>query len=676
MTATLTVRVKNETRQDIAGIVDGLDEAKGAAEGLGESLADSAREASVEVARLSKEQSHEIKVIHEQRAAWSSLAATAIPALGSITTAGLGYAATLAKISAASKVMETALVPVLASQRAINSLIGLGEKAALRGAASWAGYGAAAGAALTTVAALKAGVFAVETVLANTGKTAKGTMRDFTSQTAEQILAYDKIAAAAKDAGIDIETAMQAAGHTWEEFGVKVIPKVETNLNRVQNAAELLKSDMAAFGDGAVTAAKEAAAEVGRLIVKHDPLIHAISEALPAAYKKFDAAGTQMANNLIQGMERIGESIRGVDRDAVKAATSLAQLQKKTVDDFARVRISENQARVASEARAEAARVAGLATANAVDSAIAKLKEQRGIQAANDKFDEAAQKKYLSDLERLESRRSQLLDQRKRDEEAERTKRVAEEKKASEEIIRLSGQAYEARNKAILKENADHEKALDDEVKAIIRQGQEQQKIAAQVTANQQKEHTARQQAYVAKWRETVDRIAAIINGKSEGGGALDQIRAGISQRDVARQVGDNRAAAAEREFRESGEGKRREDALMARGVDRDQAERRVLAQQRALRDQARARGFADTMRGRNGDEATNAQSQLIQATAQQAAASGELAPVVAQGLQQAARQAIQATRDAQQAKAVAIQVLNALNANGQRMRSINGSLK
>lgn len=618
MTATLTVRVKNETRQDLAGIVDDLDEAKDSADGLGQSLAKSSREASTEMARLTQRQSEEIKVIHEQRASWSSLAATAVPAIGSITVASLKYATVLAEIAARQKLLNSLMSPLAGSQRTFNTAMEIGEKLAVRGAASLAGYGSAAASATSFAAGLTIGIKSIEAVLSRTGvkKNALG--------------------------------------------------EIETNLDRARGAASNLKADIAALGSEGVASLKNLATETANWAYE--------SSGLKAGWKEFDRQITERTDNWVINARALGGAIRGVSRDAIEAAQRIEAAQTAAKDDFDRVRETNDSLAAAAEKRAEANRIAGLVTTSAVDAEIQKLKERRGIAAANNQFDEAAATRYMSEVERLEARRTSIQRKREQEESTERQKRVDDEKKASDEITRQYNMAFEARNKAILKENADYEKAMDDEVRAVMEQAQEQQKIAGQLTAKLHQEHERRQQAYVAKWQATVDRIAAMLQGNGEtGGGAIDKIRAGISRKDVANQVGQTRADAAESEFRASGEGKRREEALIARGVDRNQAERQVMAQQRALRQRAFSQGFADTMRGRNGDEAVNAQNQLIQATAQQAAASGELAPVVAQGLVKAAQQAIQATQEAQQAKAMAEQVIAALNANGQRTGAING---
>ena len=103
----------------------------------------------------------------------------------------------------------------------------------------------------------------------------------------------------------------------------------------------------------------------------------------------------------------------------------------------------------------------------------------------------------------------------------------------------------------------------------------------------------------------------------------------------------------------------------------------RLRRQRDQLRKQALAKGFADVRNGRaDSNEVRGAENQLVQSNIQSAQKTGQLSDVVAQGMSQAAQAAIQADAKADQAIAMVQQVMRALNANGQRQRATNGSLR
>jgi hypothetical protein len=158
-------------------------------------------------------------------------------------------------------------------------------------------------------------------------------------------------------------------------------------------------------------------------------------------------------------------------------------------------------------------------------------------------------------------------------------------------------------------------------------------------------------------------------NAINKGGAQerLQEMRQQLSQRDVARQVGNRRADAAEQDWLKNGSQKFIEDRV-AKGAERADAERQAAVRQKQIRNQAFAGGFGDTMRGRTNEQETlNAQNELIKANVQAATATGQLAPIVAQGLQMAAQQAIQASQEALVSRQIAEAAIAALQANGQK---------
>lgn len=167
-------------------------------------------------------------------------------------------------------------------------------------------------------------------------------------------------------------------------------------------------------------------------------------------------------------------------------------------------------------------------------------------------------------------------------------------------------------------------------------------------------------------------------NAINKGGAQerLQEMRQQLSQRDVARQIGNRRADAAEQDWLKNGSQKFIEDRV-AKGAERADAERQAAVRQKQIRNQAFAGGFGDTMRGRTNEQETlNAQNELIKANVQAATATGQLAPIVAQGLQMAAQQAIQASQEALVSRQIAEAAIAALQANGQKHRAAQGGLR
>lgn len=72
-----------------------------------------------EMIRVADATQHTTVIVHEQRAAWSQLAASAIPAIGSVTSAGLSLAGTLAVINHQKTMIASVAAPLLASGNAL-----------------------------------------------------------------------------------------------------------------------------------------------------------------------------------------------------------------------------------------------------------------------------------------------------------------------------------------------------------------------------------------------------------------------------------------------------------------------------------------------------------------------------------------------------------------------------
>lgn len=635
MATTLTIDVKSNAAQGFGQIRSDVDKTTGAVDRLAQSadaaadamptkeadaLADAVRALTQELQRSNDEGEKQVRVVNEQRSSWSHLASTAVPAITTITTASLNYATVLAQLAAKQKYLETIMSPLPGSQRAFNSMVQAGEKAALRGAASLAGYGAAASSLLTIVGGVTIGVKSLEAVLSVTGA-------------------------------------------KTNQFG-----EIETNLDRARVAAEGLTDDIAALGSEGASALKTLAAETANWAYE--------TSGLKAGWTEFDRQITERTDNWVTNARALGSAIRGVSRDAVDASAAIKAAQDASADDFERVRSTNKLVEDSDKSRAEAARIASIATINGIDGELRALKQRRAESAAAGTFDEQAAQKYIADIDRIESRRASILDKRRQEDAAERARQIAADKQASEENFRQYNEGIDARNRAILKQNADNEKALDEQVRAIMDKSREEQRLAEQVTAAHRKEFERRRDEYISSWKAAVDSTAALIKGEKGGGpNIVDDMRSKLDPRAIAKQVGDQRAAQAESEFRSSGEGKRREDALVASGVDRFDAERRVMAQQRALAKDARASGFRDSMQGKASDqEKLTAERDLIGNQIRQAAEQGGLNDQLLQGFIQAANESFKNSQEIASQRQQLQALMTQFGASSQRVRAQRGS--
>lgn len=625
MAATLRIRAKNEAKPELAALAQDLDHVETAAGDVNRAFeAITQSELSAEIHALVVQMkantaaaNDQKPVVVELRKSWLEWSADLINNLK--TVGGAIRDVTGFTIEQVRNVKELAQ-----THRTAAVAVTVAENAAIRGAAGWTSYGAAVGSTLSIVGGLKLGLLAMNTVL-------------------------------------------DATGQKKNAFG-----EMETNLDRARAATRGLKEDIAAL-------AGEGVSEIQRMATETAAWGYEVS-GLKAGWKEFDYQMTERTGNWVKNARALGSAIRGVSRDAIDASEKLKESQEASKADFERVREANQTEKESAEARSQAIRIAQLQTSEAIDAEIAKLRERRGIMAADHKFDVDAQRKYLDGIEALESRRTQLLDEHSRKDAEARKKQADATREIADWAEKIESKAFEDRNAAILKENEafrkEEERQLDEEVKAILQQHQEQQKAFEQLTRMKADEAKKQRDDYIARWREAVGEVAAIVRGQQGGGSdQIEALRNSLSQRDVAKQVGNQRAQAAVQEFDLTANDWR--NRLRDQGVDGAAADARIANRRRQVERDAFSRGFGDVVRGKaSPDEIAGAQNNMIQAVVQNAQASGELTPVVAQGLAQAAQQAIQATQDAQQAKAIAMQVLNALNANGQRQRATQGTLK
>jgi len=407
MAATLSIRVRNETGAELKKIQQSMDATGDSAAALSDDMQRATRETSQEIARLRREQSEEIRIIHEQRASWSSLAATAVPAVTSITVAGVKYAGMLATLAARQKALETVMAPLASSQRALSTAIDLGERAAVRGAASLAGYGQAAGTAATVLGGVTIGLKGYEALLSRTGKE----VIQHTAATDDQVRALSALQAEAQATGQSVESVARKAGISLDSLGAQTT----TNLDRLRSATGQMTGELARLASDEVKLLKDAAFEVSGLKFQLD--------AVRTVWHEIDASATRSTNQMIENLGHVqtgarkaydalngeGASQRIQDMDHLEAA------RKREIDDFGRLRGVESELDRLRTETAERRRLDSLTSLRDIDGEINRQKSLAAMAAANNQFDEAAAKRHQATMEALGTKRSQIEADRMKD---------------------------------------------------------------------------------------------------------------------------------------------------------------------------------------------------------------------------------------------------------------------
>jgi len=611
--------------QSVAANLDRIDEATAKLAERLEALTASSQE-------VMQAQEQVVRVVTEEQAAWSKMATVGVGALASVTTAGIEYAATLAKIQFANDLLAkgqqallTGAQALAKSQQALNIALDIGEKAAVRGAAGLAGYGAAAGSVLSVLSGLTIGLKAYQAVWDATGRT------------------------------VDEETG-----------------KITTNADRVNSAFADLTSDVQAFGAGAAEVARQGVADLLRQLDEFVPL----ATLAQKGWAEFDASVTRSVDQMVENMRLLGSAIRGVERDAVEASERIAAAQAESVDDFERVRQANDALAAAAEARAEAERVASIQTTQAIDDEIAKLKERRGIAAANNQFDEASQQKFLADMDALESRRKQIAEAEKQRRDAARREdeqRAIEAQQYQDQIVE---DAIDRHNEQVMRENEASARAHQQQLEDWRKLQSERMRIfldaEARMTAEAKKQADERLAVLRA---EHEARVKMIQDAEGIGGQKLlDQARQAIDPRAVRQQIAQQRGQQAAEQFTRERAGDL--DASDAAAVRRFRAQREVARQQA---ERAAAQQFN---RGQvNPEEIGRAQTALIQSAAQQAVASGNLSEAMGRALMEAANNQQAMTERLNRQEQQIQQVTRALQGVGQsnasaRQRAISGGFR
>lgn len=567
--------------------LDGLDQ-------TGEQAEATLNDVVASIEKLSENISQETKIVNEHTASWTHFGSVALPAVAQIVSSVTKYSAELSVLALKQQAVQKVIEKTAESQAALNLVKEQGAKAALRAAGALTGYLQAVSGTLAVVAGLKAGQVALNIALENTGKSADGLTNNLTRT---------------RDANSQL----------WDDIKATAVAGAE------------------AVGDWGIETVANAARAVTELT------------GVDAAWKEVDRALTESTNNYVNNTRVIGEAIRGVSREAVAASKAVAQAQADAVDDFERVRLSNEEVAQAAKNRAEAERLAALDTVESIDAELQAMKQRRGEAAAANRFSEEDQQRYVATVGQLEQKRTEIA-KRNADEREKILKQEAQQRNDSD--AREAQRREDARNKEnekILdeyrqqaKREADERKAREREVDQFIQR--EMQKILDEERKKFEAMQQAAQQRLDLLKQERQARID-IIQGatNADGKNLLDSTRQGIDP------------AATRAEFVR----RAREQARQNFVFQGDDASKVGAARDKAERD-AGIKAFRDFNAGRvDPSQIASVQNSMIQAAAQQAQGRGQVDQQTVDALTQTLQNQQQMIQTQQQQQ----QLLQRLNA-------------
>lgn len=600
MTEKIRLEIDDATSPGMQSVESNLE----AIEQAGEATEASLNDVVSSIEKLSEDIQKETKIVHEHTSSWSHLGAVAVPAVTGMVANVARYSAEIGSLMLKQQAIQLAIEKTVKSQAALNIAKEHGAKAAAKVAASLTGYLGVVTSGLSLLAGAKAAQVAYNIILENTGKSADGLTNNLTRTREANSALWD-----------DITTTAGAGADAVKDWGI------ETVANAARSIDELT--------------------------------------GVSTAWKEVDRAMTESTNNYVNNTRVIGEAIRGVSRDAVKASKEIAKAQADAVDDFDRVRMSNEEIEQAAKNRAEAERLASLDTVEAINNELQAMQQRRGEAAAANKFSEDDQKRYIAVVGSLEQKRTDIT-KREADDRAKIIKQEADDRDKSD---RDQAQRYEdlrnRENDKILDEYRDQAKAESDardaREKAIDQFFQrEMQKILDE----EQKKFNAMQQAAQDRIdlvkRERQARIDAATGGTSDEGKALAEARGNISQGDLRKQVVDQAKARNRAEFRPQG------DDARTFGAQRDRAEK-----------QAGIDAFRQFNAGQTSQsDIASAQNSLINNQLQAAHGRGQLDQQTVGALSQAAQNQQQIVQTQQQQAQVLAQIQAALGQTGQASRN------
>lgn len=546
------------------------------------------------IEQLSENLVRETRHVEEHTASWTHFGAEAIPALASITQNVLKYSTELAALLVAQQKYEKIIAAVQQNQTALNIAKQQGFSITTKAVGALAGYAEAASGLVITVGALKAAHLALNTVLANTGQSADGLTNNLTRTREANSQLWD-----------DIKATASAGAEAVGDWGA------ETVANAMRSIDELV--------------------------------------GVSDAWKDIDRSVTESTNNYVNNTRVIGEAIRGVSREAVAASKAVAKAQSDAVDDFERVRMSNDEVAQSAKNRAEAERLASLESVDAINAELDAMKQRRGEAAAANKFSEDDQQRYVALVGQLEQRRTEIA-KRNADEREKILKQESDQRaKSDQEYLDRYDRSVQESNEKILAEYRQQardeiaeRKAREREVDQFIQR--EMQKILDE----ERKKFEAMQQAARDRLellkQERQARIDFIQNAANDDGtNMIDATRQQIDPRAVREQLA-----------------KQAEAQARANWVSPDDNAAKAGARRDAAGRAARMQAFRDFNAGKTSQaDIAGAQNALIQNAAQQAQGRGQVDQQTVDALTQTLQNQQQMIQTQQQQQ----QLLQRLNA-------------
>lgn len=604
MTEKIRLEIDDATSPGIQSVeknLEGLEE-------TGQQTEASLNDVVASIESLTEKLQSETKIVHEHTSSWTHFGSAAIPAVTGMVTSIAKYSAELSALIVKQQAIQAVVEKGARSQAAFNLAKDQGAKAAAKAAGALTGHLEVVSGGLAILAGAKATQIAYNTLLENTGKSADGLTNNLTRTREANSALWD-----------DIKATASAGADAAREWGV------ETVSNAVKTVKELTGVDV--------------------------------------AWKEVDRAMTESTKNYVENTRIIGEAIRGVSREAIKASRDVANAQAESVDDFERVRTANDEIAKASENRAESERLSALTTVDAINSELQAMKDRRGQSAAAGKFDEDQQKSYVALVGALEQRRTEITkrnsEERQRilkQEADQRRKSDADQDRKYEDLRQQQNQKIldeydkqaEEKNRAAESRQRDTDRFIREEVRKIVEA--EQEKIRQQKAASDARIKLAQEEYKL--------RIAAATGGASDEGKALAEARGSISQDDLRKQVVEQAKRRNRAEFVPQG------DDARTFGAQRNRAER-----------QAGIDAFRQFNAGQTSQaDIAGAQNTLIQQATQAAAGRGQLDQQTAQALIQATQNQQQITAQQEQQANQIKQIQAALSQVGNAGRNLNAA--
>lgn len=677
MSATITLRLNDQ-----------------ASKGLGE-VQHSAEATKAEFEQLSEAQKQHIEVIHKHQGSMLDFAGNGVVALAHLSAAWLKYHESMIWLKFYNGILQGPIyaTKLLADQthrvatssiHALRVVPSLGPVVSritpivTLGTAAWAAYAA---------------------VLDRTGKKVVDTVEDFSNATEEQIQAFNELAQESTRTGEAIDEIMARAGKTWEDFGVRIVPVVETNLDRVHEAAASLGPALIEpFQEGAAAArdlynSMELTIDVfgwiDRAATKQTDNFVANVGAMKSAWRSFvDQQRASVAEDLGGNAKEYLEEVKAL-RELSAWHEKMDRQREEERDDFARLRKINADLESDRQQAESRKRLDAMKTLSEIDAEIQRQREKAGQMAAARQFDRQSAEQHAAAMADLERRRTVIA-------EAEERRRLAiaeagrkfrqdmeerslrEQARLRDDYLRESREAYERHQEIMTQREqairdfrfALHREVVNDAIAALEREGADAETIHAAKLQQIEQERNQR----LAATDDQLEKERILFEAEQR----LLQEESAFRREQLRKQVDDERRAAEEKlrirkELHDRLRGQLEGQGVTGESILQQQDQRKVLEMLQARRRAAAENAFRNSEEGQRMSAEANTGSQAnarfkarLRAVNRQAdidafrdARSGNLNPGELQQAQaDAARQQLQAMQQNGKLSSDVVQVL------------------